>query len=284
MTGSGLAPSECFDARRRVIDEDEIEIGGRRHLAAAELAHRDHGERAARQSRRRVAASSRSTTGKQSGDHAFGDIGEGGAGRVRLGRALDDLHADAEDLLLGEAARGIERGFVVARRVRAARASVASSASRDGSSRRNPGSISASSVAGRARQMLGQPRRRAGDLRDQLQQIRIARATARTAARRPADCETKRSNCAKAASGSAVAASASSSAGTAWSAVRAPARCAWRGCGRDASRGSRRRHARHRETPCAASVASVSGSSSTPVKTRLPSGAVSGGSRSNSRA
>ena len=45
--GSGRAPSEFAGVVGKIVDDDQIEIGGRGHFARAELAHREHRDAAA---------------------------------------------------------------------------------------------------------------------------------------------------------------------------------------------------------------------------------------------
>ena len=137
---------------------------------------------------------------------------------------------------------------------------------------------------GRLRQMRGQARRRAGDLGHQPEQFRPREEqreqlhAGRQIGEEAVELRERRVGIGARRQRRAAAPA------RAWSEARARGRCAWRGCGRDASRGSRSRRDAASRKPMALIVASVSGSSSTPVKTRLPSAPASGASRSNSRA
>src|SRR5262249_39746969 len=97
--------------RRRVVDENEIEVGTSRHLATAELAHSDDCELSTLNPTC-GAGKLRFHDGKKARDHAFGDIRESRSRLFRLGSAFDDLHADAKRLPLREPPRHVERALV----------------------------------------------------------------------------------------------------------------------------------------------------------------------------
>ncbi len=80
----------------------------------AELAHRHHREITAADIARAGHEFAAHDTEKPR-DDALGDIGESRSGLIGARCAFDHLHADAEDLLLGKQACGIERGFVIER-------------------------------------------------------------------------------------------------------------------------------------------------------------------------
>ena len=44
MTLSGRGPVGMFRSALEIIDQDQVEVGGRRHFAAAELAHGNDGD------------------------------------------------------------------------------------------------------------------------------------------------------------------------------------------------------------------------------------------------
>ena len=127
-----------------------------------------------------------STAGSRPAITASATLAKAGPASSAVGGAFDDLHADAEDLFLGEAARGIERRFIGLRPRRAGAASIASSRARDGSSPRKSRIQQRIEHGGRAAEMVGQARRGAGDPRDQLRADADWPGTSRTAARPPA--------------------------------------------------------------------------------------------------
>ena len=93
---------------RRVVDQDQVEVGGETHLAAAETPHRDHGEFAARHGA--VLA------GEIGGDqrhhrpeHGLGDVGEHRPRRRTVEIAAEELDADLKAPLIGPAPRQVER-------------------------------------------------------------------------------------------------------------------------------------------------------------------------------
>ena len=92
-----------------IIDEDEIEIGGRRHLAAAKLAHGDDGAAAARNHAVALERYRSSTASCSRSQHDIGKIGKGAARLGRAHRFGQDADADAEHLLLGDDARAVDR-------------------------------------------------------------------------------------------------------------------------------------------------------------------------------
>ena len=183
------------------------------------------------------------------------------------------MDADQEHLLGGEVARAVERVLEAARLVDISRrraARVASSLKLSSKSVVRSGSIAASSTCGRGRDHLGEARRAAQHVAEQFahlvvgaqnrQQLdrgvhprhaprrrRRARRRGRRSRRRP-----------RAAPASAP------------SAPRGRGRSAPPPGGRNASRGSSRPPPPDAGSRDGASVASVSGSSATPVKTRLP--------------
>ncbi len=98
-----------------IIEQDQIKVGGCRHLTAAELAHRkDRGLLTLD-----VAVLCSEAFGDEimhSIDDAFGDIGEGNAGLRGRHRAGQDAGADQEQALLAEQPQPIKK-FLVGVRV-----------------------------------------------------------------------------------------------------------------------------------------------------------------------
>ena len=94
-----------------VVEQDQIEVGGRRHLAAAEPAHGDD--------RGLLLPDAAVLAGELVGDEAvhgvddaLGDVGKGGARLLRRNGAGQDARADQEQALLPEQAQAIEEIFV----------------------------------------------------------------------------------------------------------------------------------------------------------------------------
>ena len=90
-----------------IVDDDEVEIGRRRHLPAAKLAEREQ--------RRLLAADAAVVLGKHRFDaavqRAHRDIGDARERPARLlgrHRAREDARADQEHLLLAEHAQPVE--------------------------------------------------------------------------------------------------------------------------------------------------------------------------------
>ena len=112
--GQRALAAAALRERIGVIEQHEIEIGGRRHLAAAELAERDH---------RRAAALDPPVRSReffldplqQAANQNFGEIGVGDARRRRRQLHRHKPHPDQEFLLLTEDAGTIERILVGAR-------------------------------------------------------------------------------------------------------------------------------------------------------------------------
>ena len=94
-----------------IIQQDQVEIGRRGHLAAAEPAHRQHRGLLALD----AAVLRRELLGHQPMhgiDNAFGDVGEGNAGLRGRHRAGQDSRADQEQALLAEQPQAIEKLLV----------------------------------------------------------------------------------------------------------------------------------------------------------------------------
>ncbi len=95
-----------------VVDGDEVEVGARGHLVAAELAHADHHHAAA--GRRAVAPGELLDDLRV--EHGQRRLGDGGEGAARLGgvaHAPQHLHAGAEGLLVHPPAHGVEDALVI---------------------------------------------------------------------------------------------------------------------------------------------------------------------------
>ena len=97
-----------------IVEQDQVEIGRRRHLAAAEPAHRDD--------RGLLPLDPAVLGGEAVGDQAmhgmddaFGDVGKGRARLLRRDRAGEDARADQEQALLPEQTQAIEKLLVGAR-------------------------------------------------------------------------------------------------------------------------------------------------------------------------
>ena len=115
-----------------IVDDDQIEIGGRRHLAAAELAERE--QRGLLPADAAVAAANSSSTARCSA--RISDVGEPReslAGLLGRHRAGQDARADQEHLLLAEQAQPVEEVLVGRAPRRACAASSASSLASSGS-------------------------------------------------------------------------------------------------------------------------------------------------------
>ena len=95
-----------------VVDDDQIDIGGEGHLAAAQLAERQHGELAALYHAMRAAEFHRDAR-QDLGDGGFGDIGKAGAGRLAVEPVAQQLDAELEFALADPAPRQVEHVFVV---------------------------------------------------------------------------------------------------------------------------------------------------------------------------
>ena len=90
-----------------IVDEDEVERRGHRHLPAAKAAERDHGKAAAGDMA--VRGGEGLGDNRQCGTQAgIGDIGERGRGLDREEKPAQHVHADVEDLVVGPAPLGIE--------------------------------------------------------------------------------------------------------------------------------------------------------------------------------
>ena len=104
-----------FRGRRvEIVDQDQVEIGARRHLVAAELAHGEHrillGSDAA--VRRRKVAADRAM---HRADHGVGQPREGFTRLPRSHRAGQDAHADQKHVFQPEHADTLEQILIVAR-------------------------------------------------------------------------------------------------------------------------------------------------------------------------
>jgi hypothetical protein len=94
-----------------IVEQDQIEIGRGRHLAAAEPAHRDDGGLLPLD----PAMLGSKTIGDETMhgvDGAFGNVGKGGARLLRRDGARQDARADQEQALLPEQAQAIEEFFI----------------------------------------------------------------------------------------------------------------------------------------------------------------------------
>ena len=91
-----------------IVEQDQVEIGRRGHLAAAEPAHRDDGGLLPLDAAvlRGEAVGHQAVHGV---DDALGDVGKGGAGLTRRDRAGQDARADQEQALLAEQAQPVEK-------------------------------------------------------------------------------------------------------------------------------------------------------------------------------
>ena len=101
-----------LEAGRDVVDEDQVEVGGGRHLAAAELAHAQHRQALAAEAAMRLGEALLDPIA-QRGDRGGGDVG---VGEARLGRPhdrLELLHADLEAPVVGPAPRQVEDVLLV---------------------------------------------------------------------------------------------------------------------------------------------------------------------------
>ena len=160
-----------LDLLGRVIDENEVEIGGRAHLAAAELAEPKHDQRAARHAAVALGELRRDPR-QQAGERRLGDVGEGAARRLAVEPPAQELHADLELALADPAPREIEQLLVVPRAVER-RAEIV----RQGRKRRQrveePGGQHAVEQARPARDLIGKPRTRRQNLGEQRDQVRI---------------------------------------------------------------------------------------------------------------
>ena len=94
-----------------IIEQDQVEIGGRRHLAAAEPAHRED--------RGLLPLDAAVLRGELIGDQAMhgvhdalGDVGKGDAGLLGGNRAGQNSRADQEQALLAEQPQAIEEILV----------------------------------------------------------------------------------------------------------------------------------------------------------------------------
>ena len=94
-----------------IIQQDQVEIGGRRHLAAAEPAHREDRGLLPLD----AAVLRRELVGDQAMhgmDDALGDVGKGDAGLLGGDRAGQDPRADQEQALLAEQPQPVEKLLV----------------------------------------------------------------------------------------------------------------------------------------------------------------------------
>ncbi len=91
-----------------VVDEDQVEIGRRGHLAAAEPSHADDGGFLILD----PAVLTRELIGDEAvdrADDAFGHVGKGDPGRLRRHRAGENARADQEQALLPEQPQAVEK-------------------------------------------------------------------------------------------------------------------------------------------------------------------------------
>ena len=100
---------------RRVVHDNQVEIRGEAHLAAAEPAHRDHCEPAPGNAPVLAGEIGGHRRG-QCGEHGLGDVSEGGAGPLAIVAGAQQLHADLKAPLVRPAPQHVERVLVVARR------------------------------------------------------------------------------------------------------------------------------------------------------------------------
>ena len=157
--------------RVEIVDDDEVEIGGRRHLAAAELAEREQ---------RGLLAPDAAVIGRQHvldpavqrADRNIGEPREGAAGLLGRHRIRQHPRADQEHLLLAEHAEPIEKILVGARLLDGARelGLKLGFVRQRAEERRLEQRVHRLRIA---RQDVGQPRRGAERQRDQRDQIRI---------------------------------------------------------------------------------------------------------------
>ena len=156
-----------------IVDDDQVEIGGRGHLAAAELAERQHARSPGPAMRPCSLAKFSSTARCSARISTSASRANASPACSRRHRAGQDARADQEHLLLARRC-GCDRGSP--RRCSPARASgrapAASSAS-SGSAPKKLGSISASITCGQLREDVGEPRRGAEHQRDQRDQVGI---------------------------------------------------------------------------------------------------------------
>ena len=249
--GSGRAPSDFAGVVGKVVDHDQVEVGGGGHLARAELAHRQH---------RDAAAAHLAVVAREGGGDPLQQRARAAPARARYRpgrRVRDRARRTAAGRRSGTSPRRRSRGRGRARprrsspaRGRRRRAPPSRASSRlSPIAAMRPGSIAASSTCGRLRDDLGEPRRAAEEVAEQLahrrvgaqdrQQLDRRRACARAPRRRRRaprrDRRSRRRRRAAPAS--------------ARSAPRARGRCAPPRGGRNASRGSSRRRSPGRWKP-----------------------------------
>ena len=162
--GIGIVPVE-------IIQQDQVEIGGRRHLAAAEPAHRE--DRGLLPLDAAVLGGELIPDQAMHGVHdALGDVGKGDAGLLGGNRAGQDARADQEQALLAEQPQAIEEVFVgvrVLQRRRQPRRQFLLVRHRAEETRIDQ----AVHDLRLARQHVAEPRRRAEDQRHQRDQIAV---------------------------------------------------------------------------------------------------------------
>src|SRR6185437_3757991 len=106
-----------FGTLGRVIDQNQVQIGGHRHLTAAELAEAQHDHAPARHGPV-TPGEFGGGVWQEPGDGCFGNVGEGAAGRLSVKPAAEKLYADLEFAVTDPASRKIEHVLVVARTVK----------------------------------------------------------------------------------------------------------------------------------------------------------------------
>ena len=162
--GIGIVPVE-------IVQQDQVEVGGRRHLAAAEPAHRE--DRGLLPLDAAVLGGELIPDQAVHGVHdALGDVGKGDAGLLGGNRAGEDARADQEQALLAEQPQAIEEVFVgvrVLQRRRQPRRQFLLVRHRA----EETGIDQAVHDLRLARQHVAEPRRRAEDQRHQRDQIAV---------------------------------------------------------------------------------------------------------------
>jgi hypothetical protein len=155
-----------------IIDDDEVEIGRRRHLASAELAERQNRALLRAQPSVRHLEIIRDGTLDRAHDHV-GKAREGLSGLLGRDRAGQDARADQEHVLLAELAGAIEQILIAAglrersRQLGAKLLGIRQRAEERGLDQRVHD-------LGMLRQDIGEPRRGAEREREQRHQVRVA--------------------------------------------------------------------------------------------------------------
>ena len=154
-----------------IVDEDQVQIGAHRHLAAAQLAEAEDRQLGAGQAAVGLGEFLQDRLGER-GDDAIGDVAQRPAGLGQGVGVAQDLHADLELAVVGPAPRQVEHVLEVPSPREPPRQLLV-----HGRAARRPGvevgrqdGIQQARVAA---QVIGESRRRAHDLGQQVEQVRV---------------------------------------------------------------------------------------------------------------